>query len=86
MMAAWKPPRAPTVEFWRSGRLQHDFTFDKISDYLAEPDTLVWADVCDPDHEALFELADELGLNRWAVEDCRPPSASKQRTIRPTRS
>ena len=48
--------------FWRSGKLQHDFRFDKISDYLAEPDTLVWADVCDPDHEALSELADELGL------------------------
>jgi magnesium transporter len=62
-------PASVQGRFWRSGKLQHDFRFDKISDYLAEPDTLVWADVCDPDHEALSELADELGLNRWAVED-----------------
>ena len=69
MMAAWKPPRVSEGRFWRSGKLQHDFKFDKISDYLAEPDALVWADLCDPDHEALCELADELGLDRWAVED-----------------
>ena len=62
-------PACAQGRFWRSGKLQHDFRFDKISDYLAEPDALVWADLCDPDHEALCELADELGLNRWAVED-----------------
>jgi magnesium transporter len=64
--------------------LQHDFRFDKISDYLAEPDTLVWADVCDPDHEALFELADELGLNRWAVEDSVSAAERVKATNYPT--
>ena len=28
-----------------------------ISDYLVEKDTLVWADIYDPDHEASKELA-----------------------------
>lgn len=54
---------------WRAGKAQDDFEFDKISDYLAERDTLVWADLCEPDHHTLRGLADELGLNRWAVED-----------------
>lgn len=56
---------------WRAGKpVDVDFTFDDISDYLAaEDDTLVWADIYDPDHETLRALAAELGLNDWAVED-----------------
>ena len=54
---------------WRAGKSQEDFEFASISDYLAEQDTLVWADIYDPDHAALKELAQELGLNDWAVED-----------------
>lgn len=62
-------PRGARGRLWRSGRLQDDFEFDKISDYLLEPQTLVWADLCDPDQAALRALADELGLSRYAVED-----------------
>ena len=54
---------------WRSGKPCDDFEFDKISDYLAEDDTLVWVDMFNPDHAALCDLAQELGLNEWAVED-----------------
>lgn len=54
---------------WRAGKPQDDFEFASISDYLVEKDTLVWADVYDPDHDSLKELAKELGLNDWAVED-----------------
>ena len=54
---------------WRAGKPQDDFEFSAISDYLAEPGTLVWADVYDPDHAMLTDLAEELGLNTWAVED-----------------
>ena len=54
---------------WRAGKSQDDFEFASISDYLVEKDTLVWADIYDPDHAALKELAQELGLNDWAVED-----------------
>ncbi|OBJ04993.1 magnesium transporter [Mycobacterium sp. 1482292.6] len=56
-------------QVWRGGKAQDGFEFDKISDYLTEPDTLVWADLCEPDHDTLCGLADELGLNHWAVED-----------------
>jgi magnesium transporter len=62
---------------WRSGEPADDFTFSAISDYLADDNTLVWADIYDPDHKTLLELADELGLNTWAVEDAVAP---KERT------
>jgi magnesium transporter len=54
---------------WRGGKPQDDFDFASISDYLVEDDTLVWCDVYDPDHAILMDLAQELGLNSWAVED-----------------
>ncbi|MBU8817780.1 magnesium transporter CorA family protein [Mycolicibacterium goodii] len=62
---------------WRSGRPIDGFTFSAISDCLADAETLVWADIYDPDHQTLLELADELGLNTWAVEDAVAP---KERT------
>lgn len=54
---------------WRRGKARDEFAFDRISDYLAEPDALVWVDLCDPDHDTMCDLATELGLNAWAVED-----------------
>jgi magnesium transporter len=55
---------------WRDGELlAEDFPFAEISDYLEQDDCLVWVDLCDPDHELLAELADELTLNPLAVED-----------------
>lgn len=54
---------------WRGGKPQDDFEFSAISDYLAEDDTLVWCDLCQPDEAAFAGLAEELGLNSWAVED-----------------
>ncbi|MGV0810756.1 magnesium transporter CorA family protein [Mycolicibacterium boenickei] len=63
---------------WRSGQpVDGGFTFATISECLADEQTLVWADIYDPDHEALRELANELGLNMWAVEDAVAP---KERT------
>jgi magnesium transporter len=63
-----------TGRLWRNGE-SHDeeFTFDAISDCLASHDQLVWADIYDPDHDALKALAAELGLNIWAVEDAVAP-------------
>ncbi len=54
---------------WRAGKPQDDFDFPSISDYLAEDDALVWCDIYDPDHAILKDLAQELSLNTWAVED-----------------
>jgi magnesium transporter len=54
---------------WRAGKPQDEFDFAAISDYLTEDDALVWCDIYDPDHAILKDLAAELGLNSWAVED-----------------
>lgn len=58
-----------TGRIWRHGELQDDFSLDQISDCLGDADLLVWADLVNPTHEALTELAHELDLNSWAVED-----------------
>ncbi len=55
---------------WRGGELEaEDFPFEKISDYLDQDGALVWVDICDPDSHLLTELAEELTLQRLAVED-----------------
>ena len=66
---------------WRSGEPAEGFTFSAISDCLADDDTLVWADIYDPDHDALSALADELGLNIWAVEDATAPNERTKATV-----
>ena len=67
-----------TGRIWRGGRSQPGFEFDRISDYLAEDDTLVWVDMYDPDQRALEDLAQELGLNIWAVEDAVAPVGTRE--------
>lgn len=55
---------------WRDGSLeQEDFPAARISDYLAEPDTMVWLDLCSPDAEGLRIISEEFGLDPMAVED-----------------
>ena len=44
----------------------------------------MWVDLCDPDHDTLCELAQELGLNDWAVEDAVAASERVKTTAYPT--
>ena len=58
------------TRLWRSGRLEaENFPPELISHHLAADDCLVWVDICDPDHQHLQELAEDLGLHPAAVED-----------------
>jgi magnesium transporter len=55
---------------WRNGTLEaENFPFEQVSDYLAEPDCLVWADLVSPDYDTICQLAEELSLDQHAVED-----------------
>ena len=55
---------------WRNGTLeQENFPFEQVSDFLAEPDCLVWADLIAPDHDLTGQLAEELSLDPHAIED-----------------
>jgi magnesium transporter len=59
---------------YRKGELEAEgFPLAEVSDYLATPDTIVWVDLCDPNHEELEQLKDELGLHELAVEDALEP-------------
>jgi len=67
---------------WRSGKeVDVELDMEAISDYLADDHTLVWADVYDPDHDTLTALADELGLNDWAVEDAVAAAERTKATV-----
>jgi magnesium transporter len=45
------------------------FPIAKCSDYLSEPDAVVWFDLCEPTAADLGAVSDELGLHPLAVED-----------------
>jgi magnesium transporter len=63
------PPSIRT-RVWRNGILEaEDFPLAQVSDYLEQPDCLVWADLCEPDTELLSRVAVELNLDPHAVED-----------------
>jgi magnesium transporter len=60
----------PRTRVWRDGRLEAEgFPAGEISDYLDQPDTVVWLDLCAPQQEDLRVISEELGLDPLAVED-----------------
>ncbi|MGV9859288.1 magnesium transporter CorA family protein [Gordonia sp. NPDC003425] len=56
-------------QIWRHGEKVDGFDLASISDLIDEPDTLVWADLDCPSHPTLNDLADELDLDPFAIED-----------------
>ena len=78
---------------WRAGEPPEGFTFSGISDCLADKDTLVWADIYDPDHEALAGAGrgtqpEHLGGRGRDGADAsapRPPSTARTRSSPSTR-
>jgi magnesium transporter len=58
------------TRLYRAGRLvKDDFPVEDLSEFLAEPDTVLWVDLCEPDATDLEVVAQELGLHSLAVED-----------------
>jgi magnesium transporter len=55
---------------YRNGVCEHkDFDPERISDFLAEDDAVVWMDVTEPTGREFALIADEFALNPLAVED-----------------
>ena len=55
---------------YRNGVLEAEgFDPGEVSEYLDQPDTVVWLDVCRPSPADLAVIADELGLHPLARED-----------------
>src|ERR1051325_9262484 len=64
----------PMTRIYRKGVLEAEgFAVADVSEYLKEPDTIVWVDLCAPSMEQLHELATELSLHELAVEDALSP-------------
>lgn len=58
------------TRLWFNGELKaENFPLADVSEHLHEQGALVWVDMCNPDHQVLCELADELGFDENAVED-----------------
>jgi magnesium transporter len=58
------------TRLYRDGMLEaKDFPAAQISDYLQQPGTVVWLDLCEPDQQDLEVLSQEFGLHPLAVED-----------------
>lgn len=63
-----------STRVYRGGVLEAEsFPVAEVSDYLDEPDNIVWVDLCGPTQEQIHELAEELGLHELAVEDAVGP-------------
>jgi magnesium transporter len=59
---------------YRHGQLEREnFPVSEVSDYLDEPDVVVWVDLCAPTAADLELVATELGLHALAVEDAVQP-------------
>jgi magnesium transporter len=70
---------------WRDGHLEaEDFPFEQVSDYLEQPDCLVWADLLYPNEASLAALAEELSLDSHAVEDATATNERPKATRYPT--
>jgi magnesium transporter len=55
---------------YRNGVLEaENFPVADVSDYLADPTTVVWFDLCEPTAADLESIREELGLHELAVED-----------------
>jgi magnesium transporter len=66
--------RDARTRVYRNGVLEaDDFPVADVSEYLKQPDTVVWVDFCAPSEEQLHELDGELGLHELAVEDALAP-------------
>ncbi|WP_329172380.1 magnesium transporter CorA family protein [Streptomyces sp. NBC_01477] len=60
------------TRLYRHGTLElENFPVQDISDYVGDPDCMVWLDVRDPDSADFDMIAEEFGLHSLAIEDAR---------------
>lgn len=60
----------PMTRVYRNGVLDaQGFALAEISEFLKDPQAIVWVDFCAPTESQLQTLAEELGLHHLAVED-----------------
>jgi magnesium transporter len=63
------PPKVRTIACVAGLSLERGVPIEDVRDYLRDPDTVVWMDVCDPGPEELAMLLEEFGFHPLALED-----------------
>jgi magnesium transporter len=58
-----------TLTVCQNGKFRTDLQLSEISDVLAEPDNIVWLDVCDPTEQDVALLQEEFRFHPLAIED-----------------
>ncbi len=66
-------PRVHTRAYRGTEIVAEHFPIDDVSEYLAQPDLMIWVDMCAPEKMELEALAEELGLHELAIEDALSP-------------
>jgi magnesium transporter len=62
------------TRLYRDGKLASEgFPVSEVSELIADESATVWFDLCDPDHDELRAVSEELGLHPLAVEDVQHP-------------
>ena len=65
-----QPATSESTRAWRNGKVvARGFDIEAVSDYLEDPDTIVWVDLEAPTEASFAQLSDELGLHELAIED-----------------
>lgn len=80
-------PDAPVISsrLWRRGELMaYDFDLDDLDTYLADPECLVWVDICRPDPDVFAKVSAELGIDRHSIEDALTPGERAKASRRTT--
>ena len=58
------------ARLWQQGELKGEHVpLDELAEHLHTEGSLVWVDLCEPDHQHLRQLAAELDLDQHAVQD-----------------
>ena len=64
---------------WRDGEvIASDFPLADLDGHLADPSTLTWLDLCDPEGEVLGQLAEELQLDPTRGRGRHRPAGATQ--------
>jgi magnesium transporter len=62
------------TRLYRDGKLAEEgFPISEVSELIGDRSAVVWFDLCDPSHEELSAVSEELGLHPLAVEDAEHP-------------
>jgi magnesium transporter len=71
-MAGWGD--MALTRLYRDGKLAEEgFPISEVSELIGDESAVVWFDLCDPGHDELTSISEELGLHPLAIEDAEHP-------------